>query len=162
MRSSTPRANQMGDLPRLELLTGLQRYVDGLTDVANVVSLLTYARGYSLYRTRDYTDLILVGGDGSRHGVHKAVICPRSQYFSRAVQERRWSARIPMADVYQFVRDRHPKSCEQVWEWGPCRSRHRRRRVSVWKERPTRQMPANPPRRSNVISKRADAFERRQ
>ncbi|CAK4034960.1 hypothetical protein AC578_3782 [Lecanosticta acicola] len=58
----------MGERPRLELFAGLA----------------------SLYRSRDYSDLTISGRDGTRHSVHRAIVCPRSDYFQRAVQERRW------------------------------------------------------------------------
>lgn len=58
----------MGERPRLELYSGLA----------------------TLYQSRDYSDLVLFGKDGTRHHVHRAIVCPRSEYFHAAVRERRW------------------------------------------------------------------------
>lgn len=61
----------MGERPRLELFSGLA----------------------SLYQSREYSDLVLFGREGSRHPVHRAVVCPRSEYFYKAVKEERWRVR---------------------------------------------------------------------
>ncbi|KAK5123686.1 hypothetical protein LTR85_002322 [Meristemomyces frigidus] len=58
----------MGDKPRSELFNAL----------------------HSLYQSRDFSDLIIFAQDGARHPVHKAILCPRSQFFHAAVKERRW------------------------------------------------------------------------
>ena len=44
----------------------------------------------SLYQPRDYSDLTVFANDGSHHPVHRAIVCPRSQYFFDAVREGRW------------------------------------------------------------------------
>ncbi|KAI5357140.1 putative BTB/POZ domain-containing protein [Septoria linicola] len=58
----------MGERPRLELFTGLA----------------------SLYHSRDFSDLVIFGKDGTRHSVHRAIVCPRSEYIYKAVKEGRW------------------------------------------------------------------------
>lgn len=58
----------MGERPRQELLYGLA----------------------SLYHSRDFSDLVVFGKDGSRHAVHRAVLCPRSEYIYTAVKEGKW------------------------------------------------------------------------
>lgn len=63
-----PRTFAMGERPRLELFAGLT----------------------SLYQSRDYSDLVLFGRDGTRYPVHKAIVCPRSEYLHSAVKEGRW------------------------------------------------------------------------
>ncbi|KAK3719921.1 hypothetical protein LTR37_004044 [Vermiconidia calcicola] len=58
----------MGDKPRTELFNALQ----------------------SLYQSRDYSDLVIFARDGTRHPVHRAIVCPRSPWFSGAVQVGHW------------------------------------------------------------------------
>ena len=58
----------MGERPRLELYAGLA----------------------ALYQSREYTDLVVSGRDGTRHPIHRAIVCPRSEYFYTAVKEARW------------------------------------------------------------------------
>lgn len=61
----------MGERPRLELFSGLA----------------------SLYQSREYSDLTLFGREGSRYAVHRAIVCPRSEYFYKAVKEEQWRVR---------------------------------------------------------------------
>lgn len=70
----------MGERPRLELFSGLA----------------------SLYRSRDYSDLTILGRDGTKHPVHRAIVCPRSEHFEKAVKEKRW--RVSTAsNIYHFL-----------------------------------------------------------
>ncbi|KAK4502569.1 hypothetical protein PRZ48_005995 [Zasmidium cellare] len=63
----------MGERPRHELFSGLA----------------------SLYQSREYSDLVLFGREGSRHAVHRAIVCPRSEYFYKAVKEEQWREGVP-------------------------------------------------------------------
>ncbi|KAF2163363.1 hypothetical protein M409DRAFT_68620 [Zasmidium cellare ATCC 36951] len=76
----------MGERPRLELFSGLA----------------------SLYQSREYSDLVLFGREGSRHAVHRAIVCPRSEYFYKAVKEEQWregiSGHIALPDDDEVVR----------------------------------------------------------
>lgn len=44
----------------------------------------------SLYYSLDYSDLVIFSRDGTRHPVHRAVVCPRSNYLATAVKEGQW------------------------------------------------------------------------
>ncbi|KAK5170572.1 uncharacterized protein LTR77_005160 [Saxophila tyrrhenica] len=59
---------EMGDRPHSELLGALR----------------------SLYHSRDYADLVVFSRDGTRHPVHRAIVCPRSQYLADAVRNGKW------------------------------------------------------------------------
>ncbi|KAM3416997.1 hypothetical protein BST61_g8580 [Cercospora zeina] len=58
----------MGERPRLELLAGLAE----------------------IYQSRDFSDLVIFGKEGTRHAVHRAIVCPRSEFIYRACKESRW------------------------------------------------------------------------
>ncbi|GIZ44816.1 hypothetical protein CKM354_000800300 [Cercospora kikuchii] len=58
----------MGERPRQDLLAGLA----------------------AIYQSRDFSDLVIFGREGTRHAVHRAIVCPRSEFIYRACKEGRW------------------------------------------------------------------------
>lgn len=61
------------------LLDSLRRYIDLCTGQ----TLKTNRLRFSLQKTSDYSDLKILCGD-EVFSVHKAIICPRSEFFSTA------------------------------------------------------------------------------
>lgn len=71
----------MGEHPRRELFSGLA----------------------SLYQSREWSDLVLFGREGTRHAVHRAIVCPRSDYFHKAVKEERWRVRYAKSNQMEAM-----------------------------------------------------------
>ncbi|KAK4624351.1 hypothetical protein CLAFUW4_05488 [Fulvia fulva] len=63
-----PRSFDMDERPRLELYAGLA----------------------ALYQSREFSDLVVSGREGTRHPIHRAIVCPRSEHFYNAVKEAQW------------------------------------------------------------------------
>lgn len=47
----------------------------------------------AIYQSRDFSDLVVFGREGTRHAVHRAIVCPRSEFIYRACKEGRWRVR---------------------------------------------------------------------
>jgi len=56
-----------------------------------------YLISTDIYESGDYSDLTVICG-GDVYKVHKAIICPRSDFFSKACRDKAWKVLRPVTE----------------------------------------------------------------